>query len=213
MFATNKLEGVQIHFAGLEEAPRWLPLLTSEEKMQTEKIVNPKVLAGFIVSRGLRRQVLSTLLCEKPERVQFTSGEGGKPHLVMPGAPDFNLSHSGEFVVMAVADSGHVGIDLEVLREVRDMGGIATRFFHPDEAAAWENLGPAARLDGFFVLWSAREAAMKCAGLGLARGLSITRIDAGILQEKEAGGRVGSMEVRVDRMSAPDGHVMVLAQA
>jgi phosphopantetheinyl transferase len=98
-------------------------------------------------------------------------------------------------------------------REVRDIAMLVARSFQADEAAAWQRLEAADRVRGFFLLWTAREAAMKCAGLGLAKGGSITRVDPAVLREDEVGARVGAARMRVRRMEAPEGYVMALARA
>lgn len=213
LFPHNEVEGVRIHAANTEDSVRWSALLTSEERMRAGGMANPAARARFIVSRGLRRWALSESLGHAPQELQFSEASGGKPLLALPNAPDFNVSHAGDFVVMACAGSGRVGIDLEVAREVREMGAIVRRYFHADEAAAWERLGPDDRIEGFFVLWSAREAAVKCTGAGLAGGLSVTRISPSILHDGEAGAEVGGTPLSVVRLRAPAGYVMVLARA
>lgn len=206
-------EGLRIHLAGLDEAEFWVPKLSLREKRRAEEVVHPAVRAGFVVSRGLRRTVLAGMMGLPAASLDFREGEGEKPRLDLPAAPDFNHSHAGDHVVLAVAETGSVGIDLEKRREVRDMAAIVSRYFHQDEVAAWQRLRESEREAGFFVLWSAREAAVKCAGVGLARGLSVTRIDPGILGGDEASGDVGGLRVRLRKVSAPEGYVMVLARA
>jgi len=62
-------------------------------------------------------------------------------------------------------------------------------------------------------LWSAREAAMKCVGAGLARGLGRTRVDPGILHHDQVTGTVGAREMILQREQAPEGYVLVTARA
>jgi phosphopantetheinyl transferase len=100
-----------------------------------------------------------------------------------------------------------------MVRPVREAGSIVKRYFHPDEAMAWHTVAPGLREEAFFVLWSAREASMKCAGLGLARGLSVTRVDPAILADRQAAARVGDTRMDIRRLDAPNGYVAVVAQA
>jgi hypothetical protein len=53
---------------------------------------------------------------------------------------------------------------------------------------------------------------MKCVGFGLARGLSVTRVDPVILADKAASARVGDAGLEVRRLSAPQGYVAMVAQ-
>ncbi|MFM8232186.1 MAG: 4'-phosphopantetheinyl transferase family protein, partial [Chthoniobacterales bacterium] len=123
-----------------------------------------------------------------------------------------NVSHSGDYVAVAVG-RGQIGVDLEQIRPVREMESIVERYFHRDEAVAWRSLDASLREEAFFVLWSAREAAMKCVGLGLARGLSITRVAPAIVTEDATSARVGGVVVEVRRLSAPRGYVAAVVQA
>jgi phosphopantetheinyl transferase len=61
-------------------------------------------------------------------------------------------------------------------------------------------------------LWSAREAAMKCAGLGLAKGLSVTRVDPGIFEQGQVTARVGDGLLEVRSLSAPAGYAFVVCR-
>jgi phosphopantetheinyl transferase len=92
------------------------------------------------------------------------------------------------------------------------MTAVVGRYFHPDEAAAWLALSGQEREEAFFLLWSAREAAMKCAGTGLAGGLGRTRIDPEVLRSDRARGVVGTKEMILERETAPEGYVLVTAR-
>lgn len=73
-----------------------------------------------------------------------------------PGLPDFNISHSHELVACAIADEGNVGIDVELVRELKtDFGRILT----PGEQEAVH-----AEPDRFFDFWTQKEAVIKADG-------------------------------------------------
>jgi phosphopantetheine--protein transferase-like protein len=123
---------------------------------------------------------------------------------------DFNVSHSGEYVLVA-ARKGRIGVDLEKIREVREMKKLVERYFHPEETAAWLDAAEGRKTDVFFRLWTAREAAMKCLGLGLAGGLSITRVDPRFIDSELASAKVGGVAIDLAALPAPEGYVMSLA--
>ena len=103
---------------------------------------------------------------------------------------------------------------MEMQRQVPQMAGIVGRYFHRDEAVAWKKLGAAQRPEAFFALWSAREAAMKCLGFGLAEGLSLTRVDPSLIfGQSVAPGRVGETTVALHRLEAPKGYLLFVAVA
>ena len=164
------------------------------------------------LSRGLRRKVLSEAAGLLAGEITFSESEEGKPRALNAVGWDFNVSHSGDYVAVAVG-RGQVGVDLEQFRLVREMACIVDRYFHPDETAAWRAVAPSLREEAFFVLWSAREASMKCVGLGLARGISVTRVDPLIVTRNATFARVGDARVEVRRVEAPRGYVAMVAQA
>ena len=207
-----KVPACQLDVVALSGAPSWEPWLSAEESSRAAAMVHPVLRARFVVSRGLRRKVLAAVLGRDSAELEFVEEPGEKPRLRSNLGVDFNLSHAGEHVAL-VTGRGAVGVDLEKIRPVRTMTALAERYFHPEESAFWRSRPAMEQEETFFLLWAAREAAMKCAGTGLARGLALTRIDPAIIGSGRAGGRVGGQELVVQRADAPPGYVLVTAQA
>jgi 4'-phosphopantetheinyl transferase len=203
---------VVLRLASLAQAGEFAGWLTPAENAQAARLADAALRARFVVSRGLRRQVLSGCIGAAAGDLVFIEQDGGKPRLAGNHGWDFNLSHTGEHVAVA-ARRGPVGIDLEQHREVREEEAIVRRYFHPDEAQAWLRLPEDGRTAAFFVLWSAREAAMKCAGLGLAQGIAMTRIDPALLATGTAEGRVGDIPMTISVLDAPGNCTLALATA
>jgi 4'-phosphopantetheinyl transferase len=96
----------------------------------------------------------------------------GRPRIGAPHADwDASWSHSGEGLLMALAQGLRVGIDLEVKRPRPKAQVLANRFFAPAEAAALAALPDALREAAFVRLWCAKEAVLKAHGQGLSFGL------------------------------------------
>jgi 4'-phosphopantetheinyl transferase len=77
---------------------------------------------------------------------------------------DFNISHSGAYVVCALCPAGRVGIDIEEIRpiDISDFIAQMTR-------NQWESLMASKnRLEAFFSLWTQKEAVIKADGRGIA---------------------------------------------
>jgi hypothetical protein len=53
---------------------------------------------------------------------------------------------------------------------------------------------------------------MKCAGLGLAKGLSVTRVDLGIFEQEQVDARVGDRLLQVKPLPAPAGYAFVVCR-
>lgn len=203
---------VSVRLAKLSDASHWTGVLSDEERSAAERIANLPLKARFVLTRGLRRTMISEATGIDPGALTFVEAESAKPRANHVGGWDFNISHSGDHVAVAVAQ-GRVGVDLEEVRPVRTMDGILERYFHPDERDAWFALNQGLREGAFFILWSAREASMKCVGLGLARGLAVTRVDPAILTEDTSVARVGNAAVALRRLRDLRGYALVVAHS
>lgn len=126
----------------------------------------------FVAARAALRDVLGRYLRVAPGLIQFAYGEHGKPGLGGESAASsltFNLSHSRELALVAVARSKAVGVDVEFVREDFACAEVAARFFSPDECSALGALPPGAPYaEGFFNCWTRKEAYIKARGLGLS---------------------------------------------
>jgi hypothetical protein len=102
--------------------------------------------------------------------VELRVGEDGKPRLALaPKRLSFNLSHSGDLALVAIAPGGvEVGVDLERLRPRRDLVRLADRRLPPADAAAVAAAPPGPEREAaFYAAWTRHEARVKCVGSGL----------------------------------------------
>ena len=149
-------------------------LLSADERARAARFVGEQDQIKFVIGRARLRQVLARYVDRLPEDLVFGYGEHGKPALVQcPDAPAFNLSHSGEHMVIAVVPRGDVGIDIERIRPIEP--SMAQRFFSKTENAALAQLSGQAWLAAFFRCWTRKEALLKAAGKGLFSGLAVTQ--------------------------------------
>ena len=83
----------------------------------------------------------------------------GKPHI--PERPDFhyNLSHSGNWVVIAFGETP-VGVDVEKIRQDTDTDALARRFFAPQEQRFLKESASDER-QRFFEIWTKKESFLK----------------------------------------------------
>ena len=160
-------------------------LLDSAERSRAKMFRTERDRRRFVVARATLRGILAEYAGLEPHRVQLTVREGGKPVLdseCLSGALHFNLSHSGDLALCAVADR-EVGVDLEQVKDHDDMQRVAQHFFSDVEARTMESLSGIARTHFFFRTWVRKEAYLKASGDGLAR-------DTSRFSVSEIGGRV-----------------------
>ncbi len=146
--------------------------LAPDEKARAARFVFERDRHRFATARGLLRQILGDAAGIAPARLAFRYGTRGKPCLVdAPGAPDFNVSHSGGLAAFALSRAGEVGIDIEQERPMPDLATIAERFFSSRESALLAQLPDAEKVPAFFRCWTRKEAFIKLTGEGLSRAL------------------------------------------
>jgi len=149
-----------------EDIAPLLPLLSDGRRLRLWELSGEKNRRRCLASGLLLRKVLGS--------DEVLLSEFGKPYL--PGSEPFSLSHSGNYVALAVA-AQPVGVDIEAHRPL-PFFALAARCFAPSERVSADSL-PA-----FFDLWTAKESLAKMLGVGLAlsmRRYVLERVENGFL--------------------------------
>jgi 4'-phosphopantetheinyl transferase len=169
----------------LPRLPEFSGFLSADERERAARFYFEKDRRRFTLCRGWLRCILAGRLDMQPGAVVFSQGAHGKP--AVDGPWQFNLSHSGEWAVCAVARDLPVGVDIEAHRDMPDAADLADRFFTPDEARLIRAGAPGE--PRFFTVWTRKEAFVKAAGTGLYTDLR--SFTAGLDEEfiADAGGR------------------------
>jgi 4'-phosphopantetheinyl transferase len=143
-------------------------ILSKDEKLRAKRLRSPQGANRSTVARGILRVLLGKYLLRTPERIVFSYGPNGKPRLAddLATGISFNVSHSGNLVVFAIASSCEVGVDIEEVHPVSDIDATASIFLSPDELAGFETLPAGEKLERFFNLWTFKEAILKAYGTG-----------------------------------------------
>lgn len=162
-------------------------LLAPDEHTRANRFRFDRDRRRFIVAHGTLRQILSRYAPAAPEQLQFRYNSHGKPQLTEACGGDkvqFNLSHSHERGVCAVAHDQELGVDLEWIRSLEDLDQIARRFFSANEYKQIRAIEEKHRLEAFYNCWTRKEAYVKACGDGLARPLD--RFDVALLPGEPA---------------------------
>jgi len=148
----------------------FLENLPVDERVRADRFRIESARRRFVLARTLLRRELAIVVGVDPSVICFGVGDRGKPYMTRPttgSAPRFNLSHSGDFVVLVVAEV-EVGVDVESLRAVPNAERLALRFFSPVERRAVVSLEGGERDHAFLRIWTRKEAYLKATGVGVA---------------------------------------------
>jgi 4'-phosphopantetheinyl transferase len=161
---------------------RFEPTLDGDERRRADRFRIEVLRRRFVAGRGALRAILGAYLGCPAGSVAFAYGEHGKPRLVDDAGLEFNLAHSHDRAVCALALGRAVGVDVEAVRPLDDAGRIIGRFFSPREQAEFLALPETERLAAFFRAWARKEAFLKAVGTGLATQLDSFDVTLGPAQ-------------------------------
>lgn len=136
------------------------PLINAQELQQ---ISHPNRRGEYIQSRFLLEQILHKIYGSAAQ-VSINKNAQGKPELETPmGCKKLSFSHSAEMIACAVSDKLDIGLDVEPAnRTVSKV--VLERLLNDEEKGRLMHL-PAIKL------WTIKEAAVKCWGVGLGGGV------------------------------------------
>lgn len=152
-------------------------LLTHPERERMDRLAFDEPRRRFARARGSLRFLLGGYLDMAPADVAIAYGDHGKPALALPDTDlTFNLSHSGDRILLVFARSHAVGVDVERRRRVVDWQAVAGRFFEAQEQQDLADLPEPEQRQAFFRCWTRKEAFLKATGRGVSFGLGNVRV-------------------------------------
>jgi 4'-phosphopantetheinyl transferase len=166
--------------------------LSADERERASRFRFARDRDRFVGARGLLREILALYVDASPGRLRFGYGAHGKPFLAGEehGTLRFNLSHSYDAMLLAIAHMREVGVDVEGVRSYGPaMEETYKTVFCEPEKQALARLGGEDKRTTFLRFWTLKEAYIKADGRGVS--LPLERID----------------------VSAPEGRVAVLSEA
>jgi 4'-phosphopantetheinyl transferase len=145
-------------------------ILSFEEKERAARFHDQIDASRFIWQHATLRRVLSQYLKLQPQEIMFKYSPLGKPALITalnPHELSFNISHSGQIMLIALTSGRQVGIDVEMARPIDDMNRMVELYFSPSEIEWYMALPESERQLAFFSAWTRKEAFLKAIGEGL----------------------------------------------
>jgi 4'-phosphopantetheinyl transferase len=194
------------------EQQRYQRVLDHSERERAELQVHPLARHRVIQVYGRLRFILADYLGQDPAQIRIAKAAHGKPYL--PDYPDwaFNLSHTADRLVIAVARHCQLGIDIEHCHPRRSLPALVNKCFAQLEADYWYALPESEKTRAFYQFWTRKEAFVKATGRGIALGLQQCVIDPahqdGFLSVPEAyqparDWRIVDFEMPVSKLSEP----------
>jgi 4'-phosphopantetheinyl transferase len=128
-------------------------------------------------SEPFLREILADYLNIPANELAIEKNAFGKPFLC--DFPDwhFNLSHSGEKLLLAISYKNPIGIDIEFIKNRSSINDVVKRCFSELEQKYWFDLPETEKLTAFYDFWTRKEAVVKGIGRGIALGLNQCEID------------------------------------
>jgi 4'-phosphopantetheinyl transferase len=143
-------------------------LLNADEHERAKRYYREKDKQRFIISRAALRILLGRYLNTDAKLIAFEIGENNKPHVKGGFSLHYNVSHSGDQILIAVSDL-EVGVDVEQPDlEIHYQDIINISYSKPESDLV---NGSAEPLQAFYLLWTRKEALLKATAKGIDDGL------------------------------------------
>jgi 4'-phosphopantetheinyl transferase len=170
---------VHVWLIPVAAAPTVAAVLDEDEQARAARFHFDPDRTLFTAAHGGVRVVLGLYLDVAPADVRFGSSDLGKPYLVDHPEVSFNLSHSGDLAVVAVAAGREVGVDVERQRPLHRPDGVARRIMTPDELARYEAADSDEKARFLLCVWARKEALVKASGQGVRTSLTTLPCEPG----------------------------------
>lgn len=162
-------------------------ILSEDERDRADKLKVEDKKQQYIITRGTLRQRLGLLSNIDPKDFVFDYLEHGKPVLfndVNHADIKFNVSHSNDLALIAIAQKQNIGIDIEKINREANHQALMTRFFSEAEQVEFQNIPEAYEAEAFCACWTRKEAFIKAIGSGVTYGLD--KFDVTVDPENQA---------------------------
>ena len=138
--------------------------LLSKQIINDAQLFNGRRKKQFLVCRSILASLLNQY-CQIAILPTMVIGDNNRPCFLERNLPDFNISHSQDWVAVAISLDGRVGLDIEVARPRKNYLDVAKSFF-ADAEYQWM-MQQADTLTAFWQLWTLKESALKLYAKGV----------------------------------------------
>ncbi len=141
-------------------------LLSEVERVRAMSLQTHADQVRSVATRAALRRLIATKVETSANELRFITNQYGKPYLQGNLSLDFNVSHAGEYALIAISTTGQVGVDIENYERQMDVSALAEYVFtHIERQSASLSNGD------FIKHWVAKESALKAIGIGISEHL------------------------------------------
>lgn len=162
--ASNNLILIKAYTDKLLEE-KLLPYLTKEEIIKSKDYKSEIAKINYLVSRAILNLALKDLLEKEIDDLTVKRDKNNKPYVESTLGLKFNISHTEGLILLAFFKR-EVGVDIEKINYKFEFKDILENCFTRDEIININN-----NIISFYRYWTAKEAYLKCDGIGLIRNL------------------------------------------
>ena len=188
-----------------------LQVLDEAERRRAENFRFARDAKAYTIAHFALRHVLGDALVCNPKDIRFSTVRFGKPALHPMHHSDlrFNLSHSGDVSLIALANGIEVGVDIERIGLPDGASDIARQYFGEMAAQQLATLESVEHARAFCTLWVRFEALTKAKGTGIASGARLPECPFPISFASD--GPVIVDGWTISPLAVPDGYVAAIA--
>lgn len=134
-----------------------------------------------LLGRALLQWILKKYFND--EKMNIARTDTGRPYVINTNGTwqgDFNLSHSGEWIIAAITSEGRVGVDVEKIGTLNE--DILPIVLSENELSSLKLLSKEEQTKRFYELWTVKESIYK---MGIFLNLTLDTIDTFEYKKKE----------------------------
>lgn len=158
-----------------EDISNYDNILNINEKKVYSRLIDIKAKKTFYFTRYLVRTLLSFYLGQNtPKELVFNNNYFGKPHLEQDPTFNFNISHSGSLILLAISKGKFIGIDLEIKNDhvIELIENYRNTVFNLNELAEIASSNDMyCKIHTILKYWTIKESYLKSIGIGLVNDL------------------------------------------
>lgn len=140
-------------------------LLDDFEKDKSNSFLKEEDRNRYILGKISLKKLIAKYLKIDPKDIKFKNLEFNKPVLASHSNLEFNISHSGSFIILGFTKRVSIGVDIEFMDSKVDLYNLIYNTMSSVEVSSILNSGNPREI--FYKLWTRKESLLKGIGIGL----------------------------------------------